>query len=277
MPDGLAKSYTTNTSNQSYFLYSKISRASSATLYSHKLHNLSKVSSHTTLFRMSLKRSNKSEEASHFNQGGATYEKLAGNTSATLAAAALSTLPLPTYGADSHILDSACGPGVVTKLLLSPSPGYITVAGLPIKPSPRVTGIDIGPRHGGAVQQQQHLHLRLVEAIRPGRRGVMKPMYLDPAWETREKLEETIRAGGFPRGDRDGMEVHDVVAGWQSDSLDEVVETLSSLFWTAKIWEDWSVEEMARCKDEILRQLTEEERGMAALDMIGWICVARKP
>ncbi|KAI0097271.1 S-adenosyl-L-methionine-dependent methyltransferase [Nemania sp. FL0031] len=74
---------------------------------------------------------------------GALYEQLVGETSTRLSAAALSHLPLSTYTSTSRILDSACGPGIVSKLLLSPSPGYISVPGLPLKPPPNVTGIDL--------------------------------------------------------------------------------------------------------------------------------------
>jgi ubiquinone/menaquinone biosynthesis C-methylase UbiE len=71
------------------------------------------------------------------------YEQLVGETSTRLAAAALSHLPLSSYTSSSRILDSASGPGIVSKLLLSPSPAYISVPGLPIIPAPRVTGIDL--------------------------------------------------------------------------------------------------------------------------------------
>lgn len=79
---------------------------------------------------------------SHFSRG-ALYEKMVGETSTRLSAAALSHLPLSTYTSTSRILDSACGPGIVSKLLLSPSPGYVTVQGLPIRPPPQVIGIDL--------------------------------------------------------------------------------------------------------------------------------------
>ncbi|KAI8960284.1 S-adenosyl-L-methionine-dependent methyltransferase [Daldinia sp. FL1419] len=82
---------------------------------------------------------------SHFQLSASTYEKDVGATSTRLAAAALSHLPLSDYSSSSHILDSAAGPGIVTKLLLSPSPEYVTVPGLPISPPPRVTGIDFAP------------------------------------------------------------------------------------------------------------------------------------
>ncbi|KAI1291464.1 S-adenosyl-L-methionine-dependent methyltransferase [Xylaria venustula] len=79
----------------------------------------------------------------HFLRGAAMYEKLVGETSARLAAAALSYLPLSTYTPTTRILDSACGPGIVSKLLLSPSPAYISVPGLPINSPPQVIGIDL--------------------------------------------------------------------------------------------------------------------------------------
>ncbi|KAI1329435.1 S-adenosyl-L-methionine-dependent methyltransferase [Xylariaceae sp. FL0255] len=76
---------------------------------------------------------------------GDTYEKLFGETSTRVAAAALSYLPLSTYNADTKILDSACGPGIVTRLLLSPLPEYVSHLHLPlpINPAPSVTGIDL--------------------------------------------------------------------------------------------------------------------------------------
>ncbi|RYP89829.1 hypothetical protein DL770_004040 [Monosporascus sp. CRB-9-2] len=258
---------------------------------------------------------------SHFQQHSSEYEKFAGKTSTRLAAAALSALPLSTYGASSHFLDSACGPGIVTKLLLSPSPEYVDVPGLPINPPPRVTGIDIAPSmvaqftanistYGwrtaeGFVQDSgdlsrfkdgefdavvMNLVLKpggyavittwkerraagllqsVVAAIHPG--SDKKPMYLDPAWETRKKLEEVMKAGGF------SVDIRESAVHWVNDSVEDVVEALSSPMWTAKIWQDWSAEETARWKDEIARQLTEQERATATLAMTGWICVARKP
>ncbi|OTA81163.1 hypothetical protein M434DRAFT_17466 [Hypoxylon sp. CO27-5] len=82
---------------------------------------------------------------SHFRLNASAYEKNVGGTSSRLAAAALSFLPLTSYTSSSHILDSACGPGIVTKLLLSPFPPDASVPGLPIVPPPRVTGIDFSP------------------------------------------------------------------------------------------------------------------------------------
>ncbi|KAI0443498.1 S-adenosyl-L-methionine-dependent methyltransferase [Xylaria telfairii] len=79
---------------------------------------------------------------SHFSRGS-MYEKLVGETSTRLSATALSYLPLSTYTSTSRILDSACGPGIVSKLLLSPSPEYVSVPNLPINPPPQVTGIDL--------------------------------------------------------------------------------------------------------------------------------------
>ncbi|KAI1458237.1 S-adenosyl-L-methionine-dependent methyltransferase [Annulohypoxylon moriforme] len=89
--------------------------------------------------------SSKASIKSYFQQNASEYEKHIGSTSSRLAAAALSFLPLSTYTSSSHILDSAAGPGIVTKLLLSPSPEDISVPGLPISPPSRVTGIDYVP------------------------------------------------------------------------------------------------------------------------------------
>ncbi|KAI0883548.1 S-adenosyl-L-methionine-dependent methyltransferase [Annulohypoxylon maeteangense] len=89
--------------------------------------------------------SRKATIKSYFQQNASEYEKHVGGTSSRLAAVALSFLPLSSYNSSSHILDSASGPGIVTKLLLSPSPEDISVPGLPVSPRPRVTGIDYVP------------------------------------------------------------------------------------------------------------------------------------
>ncbi|TGJ79191.1 hypothetical protein E0Z10_g9572 [Xylaria hypoxylon] len=93
-------------------------------------------------YTMASERLNTDTNNSHFSRGS-LYEKLVGETSTRLSAAALSYLPLSTYTPTTRILDSACGPGIVSKLLLSPSPEYISVPGLPINPPPQVTGIDL--------------------------------------------------------------------------------------------------------------------------------------
>ncbi|GAP88419.1 putative methyltransferase type 11 protein [Rosellinia necatrix] len=83
--------------------------------------------------------------ASPFSRG-VLYEKLVGETSTRLCAIALSYLPLASYTSDSRILDSASGPGIATKLLLSPAPpDYLppAVAGLlPLASAPRVEAVD---------------------------------------------------------------------------------------------------------------------------------------
>ncbi|KAI1132843.1 S-adenosyl-L-methionine-dependent methyltransferase, partial [Nemania abortiva] len=91
---------------------------------------------------MASSSSSTDHENSIFSRGS-MYEQFVGETSTRLSAAALSHLPLSTYTSTSRILDSACGPGIVTKLLLSPSPLYVSVPGLPLNSPPRVTGIDL--------------------------------------------------------------------------------------------------------------------------------------
>ncbi|KAI4860912.1 S-adenosyl-L-methionine-dependent methyltransferase [Hypoxylon rubiginosum] len=94
---------------------------------------------------VAMQSSSNDSKRQHFQLHASAYEKGAGATSSRLAAAALARLPLSAYTSSSHILDSAAGPGIVTKLLLSPSPSDVLVPGLPISPTPRVTGIDIAP------------------------------------------------------------------------------------------------------------------------------------
>ncbi|KAJ3573801.1 hypothetical protein NPX13_g4571 [Xylaria arbuscula] len=91
---------------------------------------------------MASTNANSDTKNSHFARG-ALYEKMVGETSTRLAAAALSYLPLSTYTSTTRILDSACGPGIVSKLLLSPSPEYVSVKGLPVNSPPQVIGIDL--------------------------------------------------------------------------------------------------------------------------------------
>ncbi|KAI1846256.1 hypothetical protein JX265_010632 [Neoarthrinium moseri] len=277
---------------------------------------------------------------SHFQDHAAAYEKFAGSTSSKLAAAALARLPLSTYSADSHILDSACGPGIVTKLLLGPSPPYINVPGLPLKSPPRVTGIDYAPamveqfvartkamgltttsafvhdagdlscfpdasfdavvmnlgifvlpdpvhaaaemlrvlKPGGhvAVTTWKHagghvLLQKVVDAIRPGKQE--RAVVLDSEWKTKEKLSSVMKAGGFGADD---MEIWAEDVGWTADSLEDVVEFMSSSMWTQRIWKDWSEEEKARWGSEMVNQMSEEERESHSISMVGWVYVCKK-
>ncbi|KAI0133458.1 S-adenosyl-L-methionine-dependent methyltransferase [Xylariales sp. AK1849] len=277
---------------------------------------------------------------SHFQAHAEAYEKFAGSTSSKLAAAALARLPLSSYSSEAHILDSACGPGIVTKLILSPSPSYISVPGLPINPQPRVTGIDVAPgmvaqfvaqssiqgwetarafthdakdltcfpdaefdavvmnlgifalsdpirgaqemhrvlkpgghvivttwKHAGA----QVLLQKVVDTIRPGKQQQVLPV--DPEWKRKEKIVSVMEAGGFEQA---GMQVWAEDAKWEARSLDEIVEFLSAPLWTGMIWKGWSEEEKGQWKEEIVKQMTEEEKSTASVSMVGWICIAKK-
>ncbi|KAI8628811.1 S-adenosyl-L-methionine-dependent methyltransferase [Xylariaceae sp. FL1651] len=274
----------------------------------------------------------------HFSCGS-MYEKLVGETSTRLAAAALSLLPLATYTPASRILDSACGTGIVTKLLLSPSPEYVSVPGLPLVPPPRVIGIDLSEsmidqykvnasslRWDTAeayVQDSQDLSrfpdnyfdvvamncgifaLRdavagareMRRVLRPGghavvtmwktRRplGIMKrvaeiirpgdgtPMDLDPKWEMSEHLAAVMKEGGFSE---DGMRMSEAAPNWTLGSLSGLVEGLSSPIWMSQFCKGWSDEEKGRWREEIAKQLTEEEKATGTLEMAAHICVAQK-
>ncbi|KAI1271385.1 S-adenosyl-L-methionine-dependent methyltransferase [Xylaria sp. FL0933] len=276
----------------------------------------------------------------HFSRG-ALYEKLVGETSTQLSAAALSHLPLSTYTSTTRILDSACGPGTVSKLLLSPSPPTISVPGLPLDPPPRVTAIDLsepmisqyranaralgwstaeahvqdsqdlsrfadatfdavvmslgvfaladavaGAREmhrvlkpgGHAVvttwktRRPQELMGRAAERIRPGGGG-SKAMDLDPKWLTSEHLASVMTAGGFKA---ENMRLCEAAPNWRHESLEGLLEALSSPMWTAQFCRGWSEEELSRWPEEVERQLTQSERETCTLEMIAHICVVQK-
>ncbi|KAI0540301.1 S-adenosyl-L-methionine-dependent methyltransferase [Xylaria digitata] len=277
---------------------------------------------------------------SHFSRGS-MYEKLVGETSTRLSAAALSYLPLSTYTSTTRILDSACGPGIVSKLLLSPSPKYISVPGLPINPPPQVTGIDLsesmieqyranasalgwatseayvedsqslarfpdavfdavvmslgiftlgdtiaGAREmhrvlkpGGHVivttwktRRPQAIMSRVAEIIRPDGSGG-KSMDLDPKWLTSEHLATVMEAGGFKA---ESIQLCEASPNWTHESLSDLLEALSSPMWTAQFCKGWSEEEMGRWAEEVAKQLMEEEKVKATLEMVAHICVAQK-
>ncbi|KAI0434175.1 S-adenosyl-L-methionine-dependent methyltransferase [Xylaria sp. FL1042] len=272
---------------------------------------------------------------------GDLYEKLVGETSTQLSAAALSYLPLSTYTSTTRILDSACGPGIVTKLLLSPSPPNVSVPGLPIDPPPQLTAIDLsepmiekykangsalgwttseahvqdsqdlsrfadatfdavvmglgiftlndavaGAREmyrvlkpgGHAVvttwktRRPQTLMSAAAEIIHPGGSG-SKAMNLDPKWSTSEHLASVMTAGGFKA---ENMRLCEAAPNWRNESLEALLEALSSPIWTAQFCKGWSKEEMSRWTEEVEKQLTKDERDTHTLEMIAHICVAQK-
>jgi len=74
------------------------------------------------------------EMSSHFSNQAAIYEKLTGGTTRRIAEACLPYLP--TLTSKTRILDNACGPGVVTRLILD------TAASQGVQPPPQITGVD---------------------------------------------------------------------------------------------------------------------------------------
>lgn len=108
-----------------------------------------------------------------------------------------------------------------------------------------------------------------IGAIRPEEKESVFP--ISKEWLKREKLSQVMSDGGF-----ESVEVESFDSYWKNDSLDEFLEAMTGPFWQ-RIWAHWSEEEKARLKPEILKGLSSEEKDNGGtLDMIAWICVARK-
>jgi len=268
---------------------------------------------------------------SHFSSNAAGYEKLTGGTTRRIAEACLPLLPPLT--SSSRILDSACGPGIVTGLILDSAHEQ------GVNPPPHITAIDFAPgmiaqlearkselgwrsvesrlldaqqldgladnsfdavimnfgilalpsaeagareihrvlrpggaavvttwKRSGAVDVLQ----RVVGAIRPEDRQKVFPV--SEEWFKAEKLRSTMVLGGF---DESKVHVREEATSWRGNSTEELVDALSGPHWQ-RIWEDWTEEEKERWRSEMERQLSEEERKSASLEMIAWICVADK-
>ncbi|KAI1144384.1 hypothetical protein F5Y05DRAFT_25678 [Hypoxylon sp. FL0543] len=110
-----------------------------------------------------------------------------------------------------------------------------------------------------------------VDSIRPN--GGLRPMYMAPEWLTKDKPLSVMEAGGFFSGH---IQVIDSSPNWECGSEEGIVEALSSPMWTAKLWEEWSADEIGRWGDEIRRQLRGEEKETGILEMSAWICIAQK-
>jgi ubiquinone/menaquinone biosynthesis C-methylase UbiE len=74
---------------------------------------------------------------SHFDKNAALYEKLTGGSTRRIAEACIQWLP--PLSSTLRILDSACGPGIVTKLILDWANEHGVV------PPPHITAIDFAP------------------------------------------------------------------------------------------------------------------------------------
>jgi ubiquinone/menaquinone biosynthesis C-methylase UbiE len=276
-----------------------------------------------------------------FDNHAEIYEKLASGTSSQLAAAALARLPLSSYTSESHILDSACGPGIVTNLLLGAAPPGVSVpAGLPLNPRPRVTGIDLAPgmvahyvaksyilgweTASGFVQDASDLSpfsdaefdavvmnlglftlpdpvrgaAEIYRVLKPGGvcivtvwkhtgsnvllRKVMdairpdtshRSSAIDPIWETEGHAASVLKAGGF---EEENIETFAHDGNWQVDTVEDIVEFMSSPFWTERMCQGWTDEEKGRWRSEIMNQLSEDEKRTASVSMVAWINVAKK-
>jgi len=270
------------------------------------------------------------EMQSHFNRNASLYEKLTGGTTRRVAEGFLHHLPPLT--SSTRILDSACGPGVVTQLILEkakeqgvdPGPyvlgidnsqGMIdqfegkkqtlgwTTAESKTMSAETLTGLEDGSFDAvimnfgifalpDAVKGAEEMRRVLkpggvaiistwkksvpvdilegvVGAIRPAEKDTVFPVSKD--WLKAEKLTQVMTGGGF-----EDVHVEQFDSYWKNDSPEEFLEGLTGPFWQ-RIWSHWSEEEKERIKPEILKRLLAEQNdGGSSVDMIAWICVARR-
>jgi ubiquinone/menaquinone biosynthesis C-methylase UbiE len=87
---------------------------------------------------MSTTKAASEEMNQHFHNQAAIYEKLTGGVTRRIAEGCLQYLPK--FTSQSRFLDSASGPGIVTRLILE------TAQAQGVEPPPHVTAIDFAPR-----------------------------------------------------------------------------------------------------------------------------------
>jgi SAM-dependent methyltransferase len=109
-----------------------------------------------------------------------------------------------------------------------------------------------------------------VQVIRPG--STQRVIPLDPVWNTSEKLKEVMVAGGFAA---DKMKIFQASTIWGNETAGGLVDALSGPFWHG-IMKDWSDEEKGKWKETLLKVMTDEEKSTGSLEMIAWVCVAKK-
>jgi ubiquinone/menaquinone biosynthesis C-methylase UbiE len=278
---------------------------------------------------MSTTKEASEEMNQHFHNQAAIYEKLTGGVTRRIAEGCLPFLPKIT--SQSRFLDSACGPGIVTRLILN------TAKEQGVNPPPHITAIDFAP---GMIEQFKaqeqalgwttvdskvlnaekleglddesfdaivmnfaifalpnadnaakemwrvlkpgavavvttwkrpttvELLERTIGAIRPQDVNRVFPVSRD--WLKPEKIRDTMAEGGFK-----DIKIEEQTAVWNSGTLEDLLDALLGPFW-AKIWADWSEEDKNRLKPEMLKQLTDEQRAKAELEMTALICAAVK-
>jgi ubiquinone/menaquinone biosynthesis C-methylase UbiE len=110
---------------------------------------------------------------------------------------------------------------------------------------------------------------KAVAAIRPQDTANVFPISKD--WLTMEKVRDTMVAGGFSK-----VSVKEERSVWKNSSQEELLSVLTGPFWQ-RIWANWSEEEKARLKPEIMKQIQNEtgEKGVE-MEIIAWICAGVK-
>ncbi|KAF2672357.1 S-adenosyl-L-methionine-dependent methyltransferase [Microthyrium microscopicum] len=109
----------------------------------------------------------------------------------------------------------------------------------------------------------------VVGAIRPD--CVERVFPVSKEWLTQEKLRDVMVAGGFT-GD---LVVDEAATVWNAKTKEEFLDSLTGTFWS-RIWADWTAEEQATIRPEMEKLTPVDDKGEVNLEMVAWVCVAKK-
>lgn len=93
----------------------------------------------------------------------------------------------------------------------------------------------------------------------------------DNGWDTKERLHSTVQEGGFEEGN---IEIDVVPSKWEAGSADGIAQALSAPFWNSL--HDGTPEATSRWQKAVRENLTPQQEETASIDMIAWLCLAKK-
>ncbi|KAJ4220918.1 hypothetical protein NW759_006988 [Fusarium solani] len=129
-------------------------------------------------------------------------------------------------------------------------------------------------KSGGCAVFTTWNHAGVPKLVADATAAVRAPHFFSPTdngWDAKEKLVSTVQAGGFKIGD---IQVTMEKTAWGKGSADGIVEALSSSFWNPL--HDGSPEATSKWQRALRGQLTPLQKETGAIDMIAWVCVAKK-